>query len=199
MKLSEIKLPANRIDEINLKQSIAAALIALSTLSNPIKTTEIPTEFDKSSVVDNKNTDKELVSLASNIMKKYKLDINQASEYVALAKKYEKDTWPKAKDILAVIGVESSFRSNVKSNLKNDPAVGLMQVRPGVWGLKLSDLDTPEEQIKHGALILNSYYNKLGNEQDALHAYNVGITNFKRQTKLNPKYQVKVNKELQSL
>jgi hypothetical protein len=34
------------------------------------------------------------------------------------------------------IGVESGFKSKTKSELKHDPAVGLMQVRPSICHLK---------------------------------------------------------------
>jgi soluble lytic murein transglycosylase-like protein len=122
----------------------------------------------------------ERTALAKKLAKKYRVSEALVQEVVDLAYKYESPEFPKAADILAIIGVESSFNPNAKSNLRHDPALGLMQVRPGIWNIKPSDLATVEQQIKHGAQILSLYYKKLGNAEDAVHAYNIGITSFNR-------------------
>lgn len=119
-------------------------------------------------------------ALAKMLAKKYRVSEELVQEVVDLAYKYESPDFPKAIDILAIIGVESSFDPSAKSQLKHDPAVGLMQVRPGIWNIKPSDLATVEQQIKHGSQILSHYYKKLGNAEDAVQAYNIGITNFNR-------------------
>lgn len=141
--------------------------------------------------------DDEVHDLASKITSKYKhVDYKTATKYAQLAKKHEKEEFPKAKDILAVAGIESSFNPNAKSGLKVDKARGLLQVRPKVWGLDAKkDLATPDQQIKHGADILHSYHQKLGDVDASLHSYNIGLTNFKRGTNLNPKYVEKFKKE----
>ena len=73
-----------------------------------------------------------------------------------------------------------------------------MQVRPGVWDMKRSQLKGPgsiENQIKVGADILNKYYKRLNDREKAVHAYNVGITNFLK-GKHNPTYVAKYKGEL---
>ncbi len=117
---------------------------------------------------------------SSFISSTYKIHKHKADHIVSLAYKYEKPDFPKAIDILSVIGIESSFDENVKSKLKVDPAKGLTQIRPKVWKhLLLKDnLDTPESQIKYSAKILNSYYKQIKNQEGALRAYNIGLTNY---------------------
>lgn len=120
------------------------------------------------------------LALAKMLAKRYRVSESLVQEVVDLAYKYESPTFPKAADILAIVGIESSFDPSAKSALRTDPAVGLMQVRPGVWNIKPGDLATVEQQIKHGAQILSHYYKKLGNKEDAVMAYNIGITSFNR-------------------
>lgn len=142
------------------------------------------------------SVDREVKTLAKMVKSKYKHVSDDMATHVALmAKKHERDIFPKAKDLLSVAGIESSFNPEAKSKLKKDPAIGLTQIRPKVWGLKPSDLDTPEKQIKKSADILQAYHQKLGDADSALHAYNVGITNFKNKKGLNPKYVEKFKKE----
>lgn len=70
-----------------------------------------------------------------------------------------------------------------------------MQVRPAIWGMNPKELNGIEQQVKFGADILHKYYERLGDADDAVHAYNVGITNLKRGTGLNPGYVQKFNRE----
>ena len=118
----------------------------------------------------------------SRILSTFKISRPFAEEVVGLAHKYGNDTFPKAADILAVISIESSFRPNVKSKLKRDKAVGLTQIRPKVWSHLIApgELKTIENQVRYSAMILALYYTKLGDEQSAINAYNVGITAHKR-------------------
>ena len=114
------------------------------------------------------------------IAQKYKIDLADAQEIVKLAHKYQKTNFPKAEDILAVIGVESSFDPDAVSGLKRDPAVGLMQVRPGVWNINRGELEgNIEAQIAYGADILRLYYKKLRHKDSAIAAYNVGMGEFR--------------------
>lgn len=127
------------------------------------------------------------VELAKKIAKEYRVDTELVQDVVNLAYKYQDKEFPKAEDILAIIGVESSFNPDSKSALKRDPAVGLMQVRPGIWNIEPGDLATIEGQIKHGVDILRKYYRKTGSADDAVQAYNLGITSFRRGNR-NPRY-----------
>lgn len=138
-------------------------------------------------------------TLKQSAMKKYKIDPALAEHIATMAKKHEHPVFPKAKDIMSIVGIESSFDPNAKSGLKIDAARGLTQIRPRVWGLDhKKDLATPEQQIKKSSEILASYHQKLGGDADAaIHSYNVGITNYKRGTGLNPKYLEKFKKERQ--
>ena len=195
MKLEEIvALPdAQQLDEVNLKKAIAAGALSLSTLLSPsaLDTTSVPHP-----VVS--RTDLDIAALSNTILKKYKISPKLATKVATLAKKYEHSTFPKAADILAIVGIESSFIPSSVSKLKKDPAVGLMQVRPKIWGLDrqglLNDLDL---QVKSGADVLHKYYKVLGSKEDAVHAYNVGLGNFRR-GKHNIKYVHKYKNELQS-
>lgn len=126
--------------------------------------------------------------MIDKIVGTYKVDPKLAANIVVLAHKYADPVFPKAPDILKVIGVESSFIPTAVSKLKEDPAIGLMQVRPGKWEIDPSELSTIEGQIKHGSKILNKYYHKLkGNKEAALQAYNVGLRNFRKGVRA-PKY-----------
>lgn len=185
MKLTEIvDLPSSndQLDEINLKHATAAGALALGTLLSPNSTFQhqVPTpsieQAAKPSVFE-----LEVSKLADTILSKYRISPELATKVATLAKQNEKATFPTAKDILAIVGIESSFIPNSVSGLKKDPAIGLMQVRPKVWGLNPNALHgNMELQVKTGADILNKYYNLLGNKEDAVHAYNVGLGNFRR-------------------
>jgi soluble lytic murein transglycosylase-like protein len=134
--------------------------------------------------------------LANTIMKNYRGVTPELAQQVAtLAKKYEKASFPKARDILAIVGIESSFNPNSVSQLSTDPAVGLMQVRPGVWDINPAKLkNSLELQIQTGAEILHKYFNQYGDISTAVHAYNVGPGNF-RKGKHNPEYVHRFNTE----
>ena len=119
-----------------------------------------------------------------------------AEKIVKTALQNEHPTFPKAEDILAIVGIESSFNPSVKSQLKHDPAVGLMQVRPGIWDIDPTKLSTIENQIKVGANILAAYYSKLKSPDGAVHSYNIGITNYNKKKGLNPGYVQKYKTDL---
>lgn len=186
-----------QLEEGRIANALAGAAIAATTFAfhynhdQPNDKTEAirihPVEVAKRSTI---------IGLAKKIKEKYKhVDDDYALHVATLAKKHEREVFPKAEDILAIAGVESSFNPKAKSGLRIDPARGLMQVRLGVWGIKASDIATSDQQIKHGADILEKYHAKLGDADSATHAYNVGLTNFKRKTGLNPKYVDKYNAE----
>lgn len=186
MKVNEIILTEEQeiILEFKLKHAIAASALGASLLGNPTKTHSIePQQVQQTQVqqptqhvlpVPKKQIDPKQQKAAELIASKYKVDLNDALDIVQLAHKYEKQNFPKAKDLLAIIGIESSFNPDAISGLKRDPAVGLTQVRPKVWGLDPESLKDPEIAIKAGADILHLYYRKLHNKQAAVAAYNVG-------------------------
>jgi soluble lytic murein transglycosylase-like protein len=134
--------------------------------------------------------------MIQHITSNYKVNRDKASEIVDTAIRHANPVYPKAHDIVAVMGVESEYKPEAKSKLKRDPAIGLMQVRPGVNGINPNEFKTIDGQVKHGASILSQYYKRLGNPDAALHAYNVGIGNHIRGIGSNPRYVDKVKAEL---
>lgn len=193
MKVEE--LLAQDLNEGVLKNAIAAAIMVVGALS--ATTANAPRNPHPVAAQQKKPVN--LMMLVSKAAEKHHVKDDVVKQVVQAALKYEKSDFPKAKDILAVIGVESSFNPDAKSKLKTDPARGLMQLRPGVWKLPKSEFKTIDAQVKNGAEILSAYYKKLGSREAALHAYNVGLTNHlksKDNPKLaNPRYVPKVNAE----
>ena len=91
-------------------------------------------------------------------------------------------------DLLAsVIYTESKFRSNARSS---SGAIGLMQLLPdtakgiaihtGGSRFQVSDLYTPEINIRYGSWYLRHLLDKYGDERTALAAYNAGQDNVDR-------------------
>ncbi len=86
--------------------------------------------------------------------------------------------------LAAVIYQESKFRSDATSS---SGAIGLMQLLPdtakgiaihtGGSRFRVSDLYTPELNIRYGAWYLRHLLDKYGNERTALAAYNAGQEN----------------------
>jgi soluble lytic murein transglycosylase-like protein len=203
-----ISVSEQQLDELNLKHAATAGALALSTgLGNP----NLPPNSERTQPASHvaqaepqapaqepqKKTalDPKLEKLSGKIVKKYGIDSNLADEIVQLAKKHERKGFPKAEDLLAIIGIESSFNPNAVSGLRTDPAVGLTQIRPNVWGLDANSLRGDiDQQIKTSADILSKYRKKLKNTEDAIHAYNVGITAFQRGD-YNPSYVEKFKDE----
>jgi len=188
MKVKEL-LEQQEMDE-GLKHAAAAAVAAASLLgpaktapaalpAAPVSRIAAPVAVADKPVVSPQAVKTAYVQpVVNKIAKEYSVDKDFVKEVVALAHKYARPTFPTAKDILAVIAAESSFDPNAISQLKDDPAVGLMQVRPAVWGKEPHSLLDPEEAIKTGAEILAKYYKKLGDKDAAIEAYNIGITGY---------------------
>jgi len=118
--------------------------------------------------------------MIDSIVAKYKVEHDLAAKVVTFAIKYEQKTFPKAKDIVAIVGIESSFNPAAKSKLKRDPAEGLTQIRPAAWShkFKREELTSIEGQIKHGSLILAHNYKVLEDKVGAIGAYNIGLRNY---------------------
>lgn len=192
-------LESEKLDEGIIKKSLVGAAIVGSALLATHKFNSTPeAPIQAKEIVGKVTMEKKAPSrekMLNTVLAKYKIGKEKAEHIVDTAIKHARPDFPKAHDILAVVGVESSFNEKAKSALKKDPAIGLMQVRKKVWNLGKHELNDIEGQIKHGSSILQQYHKKLGNPDSALHAYNVGLTNFLKQKNLNPKYVTKVNTE----
>lgn len=211
MKVYEI-LPEQQIDENAWRNALAAGVLGVSALSPSAITKSSPSDYKPSDEmvsygrqsdvskfevdpqIEQPKTTMRRTELARNIARTYHVKLDLAQEVVNLAFEHEDDVFPKAEDILAVIGIESSFNPESVSSLRKDPARGLMQVRPGVWNIDPENLNDVESQIEYGVNILKHYYKKTGNREDTLHAYNLGLTKFRRGGR-NPSYVAKVKRE----
>jgi hypothetical protein len=121
-----------------------------------------------------------LNNYAEQIIATYKIPPTLAHQIVDYAYKHRRTTFPQTRDIIAIVGIESSFKPRAKSSLTTDPAIGLMQIRSNVWRIPLHDLYNIEKNVFHGADILEQYYRELGNRREnAVQAYNIGITAFR--------------------
>lgn len=185
------------LNELNLKKALAGAALSTAAMvpqymhKDPGVQHNIPTTIQKA-----KSEADDLIKL---IIQKWDVSEKDALKIVNLAFKYQKPVFPKAKDILAVIGIESSFDPTAVSGLRKDPAVGLMQVRPKIWGISASKLaNNVEMQISTGADILSDYFKVTKNPEDTLHAYNLGLTQFRKGAR-NDNYVQKFNKVLGEL
>jgi len=211
MKLHEV-LPQEQLDEKSLRHALAAGILGTSmAMPGAIADQQMSQSYERprdemvttakriadpfKPEINIPAPDIKRAELSRSIAKKYRVDIELVQQVVDLAYKYQDKDFPKAEDILAIVGVESSFNPDSKSNLKHDPAIGLMQVRPGIWNIDPDHLASTEAQIKYGAAILKRYYKRLGNAEDAVQAYNIGITKFRRGER-NTRYVAKYQREL---
>jgi|SRR5579859_1588287 len=181
----ERSLKEETLDEISLKHAAAATVLGASMLApkHTAHATDVnPRRQTFSQMVAKQaempKLDAKEEKAVNQIVKRYGVNGELAAKVVQLAQKYEHPEFPKAKDILAIVGIESSFNPKAKSGLKKDPAVGLMQFRPSAW--KVADANDVETQIKKGAEILNTYYRHLFSHKDrAIQAYNIGLAKYK--------------------
>lgn len=150
-------------------------------------------------IIDN-TTELQRQYLAERIGRRYtRVDDAVVEQIAAAAVKHQRDTFPRADDIVAIIAIESIFDPNAVSGLRTDPAKGLMQIRHGVWEDLVGgkDMRSIENQIKYGAEILEQYYERAGGNRDlAVMAYNLGITDVLRRGKKNERYLAKYHREL---
>jgi soluble lytic murein transglycosylase-like protein len=199
MKVAELLYEQEQLDEINLKQAVAAGLIGAATMM-PMKTdtSADPAPEHSQQVRQEFKKEQQQETLARGIARRYRIAFDDAIKIVKSAAAHAKPSFPRTEDILAVIGIESSFDKTKKSALRRDPAVGLMQVRPGIWKVPTKNLRTIDGQIQIGANILSQYFNKLQDVDGALTAYNVGITNYRRGMD-NPGYVDKFHAEKQAI
>ena len=202
MRIHELK-GVEQLDELNFKHAVAAATLGAATMmSHKAETPEVPTKplsMLQQPQAKVEPVDPAVQKAANLLVSKYNIDQHMAIDIAKLAHKYQKPGFPTAKDILAIIAVESRFDPNAVSGLHKDPAVGLMQVRPAVWKVDPETLKDPETAIQMGADILHKYYRHLhGDKQAALQAYNVGMQNF-QQGEEAPNYLMKFERELKKL
>lgn len=182
MRLYEVanSTPA-RIDELNMKHAVAGGALALATQLGTPDHPVAPQIMATPSTYATNTQSAKLKKYTDIITKVYKVEPDLANRIVKLAKKHEKPGFPKAEDILALIGIESSFNPDAVSNLKTDPAVGLTQIRPNAWGLNPQHISKNiEAQISNTANILSRFDNKLKNQDNAIQSYNIGLTAFLR-------------------
>lgn len=190
MKVYDIFLNEEQqlIQEFKIRHAVAAGAIGASMMGNHfLKKQELPPaplpQKPPAHVVlpaPKPQFSPQEVEMAKKISERYNIEYDDALEIVRLAHKYAKPTFPHAKDILAIVGVESSFDPGAVSGLRRDPAVGLMQVRPKIWGLNPEELhNNIEKQIATGSDILHLYYKKLHRRDAAVAAYNVGMGEYR--------------------
>jgi hypothetical protein len=179
------------LEEGIVKNAIVGAAIAGAGLLALHSGKEQPVNpVSVSGKVGNVNPERDM--LVSKVLSKYKIGEQKAHQIVGAAMKHADPVFPKAHDILAVIGKESTFNEKAVSNVG---AKGLMQVRPKIWNLGHGELDTIDGQVKHGVAILKAYHKKFGTVDSTLHSYNIGETNFRNKKNLNPKYVENFHKE----
>lgn len=206
MRLYELtqvqRLTEEELNEFNLKKLAAnTALAAAMTMPTAMhKDKDVyPTKKEIQAHMMKKSAENKVDKISAKISKKYKVPQKFAKKVVTLATKHADPVFPKAEDLIALIGVESNFNPNAVSGLKKDPAVGLTQIRPGVWNMDKEKLQSDiEHQIVTAANILKDYHTRLGNKDAALAAYNVGIGSY-RNGQINPRYVPKIKAELSSL
>lgn len=168
------------------------------------ETRTVSSELDLTEIIATHNAEQEQLQLARErkarapyvrvITRKYGIDEQLADEIVEVARK-KANKHITLRDIVAIIGIESGFRPYVCSQLRPDPACGLMQIRAGIWRINANDLRDIEKNIEHGTRILTHYYELLGRKDSAIQAFNIGITAF-QEGKRNDEYLEKYHREV---
>ncbi|MFH0925510.1 MAG: transglycosylase SLT domain-containing protein [bacterium] len=103
------------------------------------------------------------------------LDRKKSIRYGFLIERYSRLRNLDSDLVIAIIAVESGVNFNAVSKAN---AVGLMQVRPGIWakqfGLERQSFFDPEINIKIGTFILANNIQRFGGTYEAITAYNYG-------------------------
>lgn len=110
-------------------------------------------------------------SLKEFIVDKFKRSEAEAFEIVKAAYRYGRSTFPTPLDVLAVIGVESSF--DPKAVHPIGPSIGLMQINAKAHREEPKGLENIAFNVQRGVEILTQY-SRGRTEEIALLAYNVG-------------------------
>lgn len=104
------------------------------------------------------------------ISQEFAVDYQQAERIADTIKILANPKFPKQSDLLAIISIESRFNHKAVSD-KN--AKGLMQI-------KYRRTISQEDNILAGVELLEAYSNELKSTEAAVHAYNLGIGNYKK-------------------
>ena len=113
-------------------------------------------------------------ALQDFIVQKFKRSEEEAAEIVLAAFRYGGVKFPTPVDILAVVGVESSFQSDAIHRI--GPSVGLMQINAKAHKEDPENLLDVQENIRKGVEILTQY-SRGRREEATLLAYNAGPAN----------------------
>ncbi len=129
---------------------------------------------------------------ARNIANSLDVPETTAWKIVALARKYEDPVFPKYRDIIGIIAIESRFDPKAR----NANCLGLMQMnrfyhRGRVRASK--DFYNPEENIRAGVEYLKELHSSLKSRRAAIMAFNLG-EGWYRSGKRNAKYVSDVDK-----
>lgn len=142
---------------------------------------------------------KEKVKLRNTIMETYHLDVTKA-DWLADNINVASNLYQVPTDImLSLVAVESEFDENA---ISSSDAVGFTQVVPSVWEDEIPyDVYNPADNILAGAYVLNQYYLKCGSWNDALKAYNIGISDHKKGKNKSAakRYVNKIKEELKKI
>jgi hypothetical protein len=188
-----IKEDTEQLNEINFKQAATAGLIGAASLFGGNAMSMTPQEQYR-------------LDMANAIAHHYRINPDQAKEIVDAAHSEAEPVFPKAHDLLALTGVESSFNPNARAKaagpktqarIKTDTPYGLLQVRPGIWKLPSDALSTIKGQMHHGKEVLKYYYKKFhGDKEAAMNAFHMGETDFRKHG-ASPVYTQKYYAELE--
>jgi hypothetical protein len=187
------------LEEGIIKQAIGATLIAGTSLlaykamHNAPSTPETPSRVSAGIVKKIGLTPMSQEEATKKIVEHWKVHPNTAHQITTAAWKYGNTPHVTPHVLLGLMATESSFDPSQTSKLKSDAAVGLMQVRPKMHGLKPKDLSSIDSQVKHGADLLKRFHNRMGNLSSGLTAYNNGVTaTLMNKPSLNKTYAPKV-------
>lgn len=117
------------------------------------------------------NPIKKYAAVEAYIVQKWKVDPKLANKVILEAKKHSQPIFPKKEDVLAIIAIESGFKTSATSSAN---AKGLMQVlyKPTTFDVSANMAD--------GVFLLKDYYSKFNNINATIQSYNVGIGAYKR-------------------
>lgn len=108
------------------------------------------------------------------IVYKWNTEPYLAKKVVQEAKIHSNPDFPRKEDILAIIAIESGFKTAAVSTAN---AKGLMQIlyKPSTFDIN--------QNIADGTFLLRDYYKKLNSVNATIQSYNVGINAYKKGTR----------------
>jgi soluble lytic murein transglycosylase-like protein len=196
LQMQEAKLEEGKIANTLMAVGAAGAIAGIGMLSNQNqnKKPQEPAPIEHLLTKEVSPHD----NMTKTIIDNWKLDPVKAKNIVDIASRHAKPDFPQTHHLLAIAAIESGFRERAVSKLKKDPAVGAMQIRPGVWKIDRNELMTLDGAFKHGSRILHDYYKQTGDMESAIKAYNIGITAHKKgqRTEAADRYHEKFKQEI---